>query len=60
MVTPFTALEPIAKFEPIVIAWEEIQKNLSDAVKKAVMGKMSAADALALAGKQVDALLAKK
>lgn len=60
MVTPFTALEPIAKFKPTVIAWEEIQKNLSDAVTKAVMGKMSAADALALAGKQVDALLAKK
>jgi multiple sugar transport system substrate-binding protein len=60
MVAPFVALEPIAKFEPVVVAWEEIQKDLSDAVTKAVMGKMSATDALASAGKQVDALLAKK
>ncbi|HRX59034.1 MAG TPA: sugar ABC transporter substrate-binding protein [Eubacteriales bacterium] len=58
MVAPFCALEPIAKFKPSLIGWEEIQKVMADYVTKAVMGEMSATDAFTAAGEQVDKLLA--
>lgn len=58
MVAPFCALEPIAKFKPSLIGWEEIEKVLADAITKAVMGQMTAEEALALAGPQVDKVLA--
>ncbi len=58
MVAPFCALEPIAKFKPSIIGWEEIQKTMADYITKAVMGEMSAADAFAAAGEQVDKILA--
>lgn len=58
MVAPFCALEPIAKFKPSLIGWEEVQKVLADYVTKAVMGEMSAAEAFEAAGSQVDKLLA--
>lgn len=59
MVAPFARMEPIAKFKPSITCWEEVQKYMADAVTKAVMGEMSAAEALETAGRQVDELLAK-
>ena len=58
MVAPFCALEPIAKFKPSIVGWEEVQKVMADYITKAVMGEMSAADAFAAAGAEVDKLLA--
>lgn len=58
MVAPFCALEPIAKFKPSIIGWEEVQKTMADYITKAVMGELSAADAFAAAGEQVDKILA--
>ncbi len=58
MVAPFCALEPIAKFKPSIVGWEQVQKAMADAITKAVMGEVSAADAFAQAGGEVDALLA--
>ncbi|MBS5603671.1 MULTISPECIES: ABC transporter substrate-binding protein [Enterocloster] len=60
MVAPFAAMEPMAKFKPSIICWEEVQKAMADAVTKAVMGEISASEAMELAGKQVDELLAKQ
>ena len=50
--------EPIAKFKPTLICWEEVQKYLADAVTKAVMGELTAQEAMELAGGQVDEALA--
>lgn len=58
LVAPFCALEPIAKFKPSIVGWEEVQKVMADSITKAVMGEMSAADAFAAAGAEVDKLLA--
>lgn len=60
MVAPFTALEPIAKFKPSISSWEELQKIMADAITKAVMGDLTAAEAFEIAGKQADELLAKQ
>lgn len=57
MVAPFCALEPIAKFKPSIVGWEEVQKVMADYITKAVMGEMTAADAFAAAGAEVDKLL---
>ncbi len=59
MVAPFAKMEPIAKFKPSIICWEEVQKAMADAITKAVMGELSAEEAINLAGEQVDSLLAK-
>ena len=58
MVAPFCALEPIAKFKPSIVGWEEVQKVMADYITKAVMGEMTAADAFTAAGAEVDTLLA--
>jgi len=58
MVAPFCALEPIAKFKPSIVGWEQVEKSMADAVTKAVMGEMSPADAFAQAGSEVDAIIA--
>lgn len=58
MVAPFAEYEPIAKFKPTLICWEEVQKYLADAVTKAVMGELTAQEAMELAGGQVDEALA--
>ena len=60
MVAPFAAMEPMAKFKPSITCWEEVQKALADAVTKAVMGEMTAGEAMETAGKQVDELLSKQ
>ena len=57
MVAPFCALEPIAKFKPSIVGWEEIQKTMADCITKAVMGEMTAAEAFSTAGAEVDRLL---
>ena len=60
MVAPFAAMESMAKFKPSITCWEEVQKAMADAVTKAVMGEISPAQAMELAGDQVDELLAKQ
>lgn len=59
MIAPFAKMEPIAKFKPSIICWEEVQKVMADAITKAVMGELSAEEAINLAGEQVDSLLMK-
>jgi len=59
MVAPFSKMEPITKFKPSITCWEEVQKYMADAVTKAVMGELSAAEAMETAGRQVDELLTK-
>ena len=60
MVAPFAKMEPMAKFKPSIICWEEVQKAMADAITKAVMGEISAKEAMELAGNQVDELLKKQ
>lgn len=60
MVAPFSKMESIVKFKPSIIGWEEVQKSLADAVTKAVMGELSAEEAMELAGNQVDEILKKQ
>jgi len=59
MAAPFAKMEPIAKFKPSLTCWEEVQKYMADAITKAVMGEITAAEAMAAAGQQVDDLLKK-
>jgi len=58
-VAPFSQMEPLAKFKPSIVRWAEVQKALTDAVTKAVMGSLTAEEAMELAGSQVDKILAK-
>ena len=60
MVAPFAKMEPMAKFKPSITCWEEVQKAMADAITKAVMGEISAKEAMELAGNQVDELLKKQ
>ena len=60
MVAPFAKMEPMAMFKPSITCWEEVQKAMADAVTKAVMGEITAQEAMELAGKQVDELLSKQ
>jgi ABC-type glycerol-3-phosphate transport system substrate-binding protein len=57
-VAPFCALEPIAKFKPTFVGYTQVEQIIADSISKSVMGEMSAADAFASAGKQVDKVLA--
>ena len=60
LVAPFAEAGKYAKFKPSVTCWEELQKVMTDAIAKAIMGELSATDAFKLAAEQGDALLAKQ
>lgn len=59
LVAPFAKMESMAKFKPSISSWEEVQKALADAITKAVMGELTAEEAMKLAGDQVDGLLSR-
>lgn len=58
LVAPFVEYEPMAKFKPSIICWSEFEKIWSDYITKAVFGQMTAAEALAAAEVDCNALLA--
>ncbi len=58
LVSPFVALEGIAKFKPSIICWEEIQKVMADHITNAVFGMETPSQAWAAAEKECNEIIA--
>ncbi len=60
MVAPFAKLEPLAKFKPTFVGYAQVEKTMADFITKAVMGEMSAKDAISGIGSEIDKLIASR